>query len=99
MLHLPGGCCDNSDPECYPRGERLIDPGYKHLGDIGDTPFYIAKQKYEFWKRPQLIIHVVDGMGATFSVEGTEDKAFLIRSRPFTDEEWAELVAGGVVQD
>jgi len=35
---------------------------------------------------------VIDGAGGTFSLEGSEGKAFHTRSRLFTDEEWAELL-------
>lgn len=97
MFHQSGGCCDNSAPECYPRGEFLVGQVDVQLGEIGDSPFYMSRSQYEYWKHTQLIIDVVDGRGGTFSLEGTEGKGFLTRSRLFTDEEWAELVAAGVV--
>lgn len=68
-----------------------------HLGDIGGVPFYISASQYEYWKHTQLIIDVTDGHGGTFSLEGSTGKAFLTRSRLFTDEEWAQLQAQGVV--
>ena len=98
MFHQSGGCCDNSAPECYPRGEFLIGQVDVLLGEIGDTPFYISRSQYEYWKHTQLIIDVVEGRGGTFSLEGTEGKAFLTRSRLFSDEEWAALVESGVVE-
>jgi len=98
MFHQSGGCCDNSAPECYPRGEFLIGQVDVFLGEIGDSPFYIGRSQYEYWKHTQLIIDAVDGRGGTFSLEGTIGKAFLTRSRLFTDEEWAELVKSGVVE-
>jgi uncharacterized protein (DUF779 family) len=33
----------------------------------------------------------VDGRGGGFSLESPEGKRFLIRSRLFSDEEWAQL--------
>jgi len=81
-----------------PQGEFLIGQVDVLLGEIGDSPFYISRSQYEYWKHTQLIIDVVDGRGGTFSLEGTEGKAFLTRSRLFSDEEWAALVASGVVK-
>ncbi len=39
----------------------------------------------------QLIIDVIDGTGGTFSLDGSEGKAFHTRSRVFTEAELAEL--------
>ncbi|WP_047983105.1 DUF779 domain-containing protein [Ornithinibacillus californiensis] len=91
MFHQSGGCCDGSSPMCYPRGEFRVGDSDIFLGEIGDTPFYISKDQYEYWKHTQLIIDVVDGRGGMFSVEGPEGKRFLTRSRVFTEEERAAL--------
>jgi uncharacterized protein len=91
MFHQSGGCCDGSSPMCYPRGEFRVGESDILLGEIGDTPFYISKDQYEYWKHTQLIIDVVDGRGGMFSVEGPEGKRFLTRSRVFTEEERAAL--------
>jgi uncharacterized protein (DUF779 family) len=92
-----GGCCDNSSPNCYLQGEVTIGPYEVHLGDIGGVPFYMTAAQYEYWKHTQLIIDVMDGRGDTFSLEGGTGKAFLTRSRLFTDAEWAALQAAGLV--
>lgn len=91
MFHQSGGCCDGSAPMCYPRDEFRTGDSDVLLGEIGDTPFYIAKDQYEYWKHTQLIIDVVDGRGGMFSLEGPEGKRFLTRSRVFSDEEQKEL--------
>ena len=91
MFHQSGGCCDGSSPMCYPRGEFRTGDSDVLLGEIGGTPFYMAKDQYEYWKHTQLIIDVVDGRGGMFSLEGPEGKRFLTRSRVFTDEEQKEL--------
>jgi uncharacterized protein len=92
MFHQSGGCCDGSSPMCYPRGEFRVGDSDILLGEIGDTPFYISKDQYEYWKHTQLIIDVVNGRGGMFSVEGPEGKRFLTRSRIFTEEERATLI-------
>lgn len=92
MFHQSGGCCDGSSPMCYPRGEFRVGESDVLLGEIGETPFYMAKDQYEYWKHTQLIIDAVDGRGGMFSLEGPEGKRFLTRSRVFTEKERAELV-------
>lgn len=87
MFHQSGGCCDGSSPMCYPRGEFRVGDADVLLGEIGNTPFYISKDQYEYWKHTQLIIDAVDGRGGMFSLEGPEGKRFLSRSRVFTEEE------------
>jgi uncharacterized protein (DUF779 family) len=89
MFHQSGGCCDGSSPMCYPRGEFLIGGQDVLLGDIGGCPFYIGAAQFEYWQHTQLIIDVVPGRGGMFSLEGPEGKRFLIRSRLYSDEEWA----------
>ncbi|GGA79165.1 DUF779 domain-containing protein [Ornithinibacillus halotolerans] len=86
MFHQSGGCCDGSSPMCYPRGEFRVGESDILLGEIGDTPFYMAKDQYEYWKHTQLIIDVVEGRGGMFSVEGPTGKRFLTRSRVFTED-------------
>ncbi|WP_099159853.1 DUF779 domain-containing protein [Virgibacillus ndiopensis] len=91
MFHQSGGCCDGSSPMCYPKDEFRVGESDYLLGEIGDTPFYMSKDQYEYWKHTQLIIDAVDGRGGMFSLEGPEGKRFLTRSRVFTEEERAEL--------
>ncbi|UFT98620.1 DUF779 domain-containing protein [Radiobacillus kanasensis] len=91
LFHQSGGCCDGSSPMCFPRDEFKVGQSDVLLGHIGDTPFYMSKDQYEYWKHTQLIIDVVDGRGGMFSLEGPEGKRFLTRSRVFSEEEKEEL--------
>lgn len=93
LFHQSGGCCDNSAANCYLKSEFVTGDVDVQLGEIGGVPFYIGRLQYEYWKHTQLIIDVIEGHGGTFSLEGPEGKAFHTRSRLFTDEEWAGLVA------
>ena len=95
MFHQSGGCCDGSSPMCYPRGEFLVGDSDVLLGTLDDTPFYMSKSQFEYWKHTQLILDVVPGRGGMFSLEGPEGVRFLIRSRVFTDEEIAALREAG----
>ena len=92
MFHQSGGCCDNSAANCYLPTDLTIGPHDEFLGRIGGVPFYMSKSQYEYWKHTQVIVDVIDAHGGgTFSLEGPEGKAFISRSRLFTDEELAEL--------
>ena len=95
MFHQSGGCCDGSSPMCYPRGEFLVGDQDVLLGTLGDTPFYMSRSQFEYWKHTQLILDVVPGRGGMFSLEGPEGVRFLIRSRVFTDQEIAALRGAG----
>ncbi len=87
MFHQSGGCCDGSSPMCYPRGEFLLGDNDVLVGILGDTPFYMSRSQFEYWKHTQLILDVVPGRGGMFSLENPEGVRFLIRSRVFTNEE------------
>ena len=93
MFHQSGGCCDGSSPMCYPRGEFLVGDNDVLLATLGDTPFYMSKPQFEYWKHTQLILDVVPGRGGMFSLDGPEGVRFLIRSRVFNDDEIAALRA------
>ena len=97
MFYQSGGCCDNSAPNCYLPTDLSIGPYDVQLGHIGDVPFYISASQYEYWKHTQLIIDVLNGHVDNFSLECGTGKAFITRSRLFTDAEWAELQAAGLV--
>lgn len=91
MFHQSGGCCDGSSPMCFQKGEFRVGDSDILLGEIGNAPFYMSKDQYEYWKHTQLIIDAVDGRGGMFSLEGPEGKRFLSRSRVFTEDEREKL--------
>ncbi len=95
MFHQSGGCCDGSSPMCYPRGDFKLGQVDVYLGNVADTPFYISSSQYELWKHTHLTVDVVKGRGGGFSVEAPEGVRFLIRSRIFSDSEYAQLLAEG----
>ncbi len=94
MFFQSGGCCDGSSPMCHPEGEFIVAATDLLLGEIGGCPFYISASQYEYWQHTQLIIDAMEGMGNGFSLEGPEGWSFLLKSRLFSDEEWAEIQAG-----
>ena len=98
LFHQSGGCCDGSSPMCYPDGDFIVGDRDILLAvlDVGaGVPVWISGPQFDVWKHTQLIIDVVPGRGAGFSLEAPEGVRFLTRSRVFTDEETAELEAAG----
>jgi uncharacterized protein len=95
LFHQSGGCCDGSAPMCFPLGEFKIGQRDVFLGRIADCPLYISGPQFEYWQHTHLIIDVVPGRGAGFSLEAPEGMRFLTRSRVFTDAENDELERAG----
>ena len=97
MFHQSGGCCDGSSPMCYLKGEFRVGGSDVLIGEFIITDIaepiqiWMSASQFEYWKHTHLTIDVVIGRGGGFSLESPEGKRFLIRSRLFTDEEWALL--------
>jgi len=91
LLHQSGGCCDGSSPMCFPLAEFRTGPSDVLLGEIAGCPVYIGAAQFEVWRHTQLIIDVVPGRGAGFSVEAPEGVRFLTRGRVFSEAELAAL--------
>ncbi len=97
MFHQSGGCCDGSSPMCYLKGEFRVGGSDVLVGELDiegiDEPIqvWMSASQFEYWKHTHLTIDVVVGRGGGFSLESTEGKRFLTRSRLFTDEEWLLL--------
>ena len=91
LFHQSGGCCDGSAPMCYPQGEFRIGQGDVLLGEIAGCPVYIDGAQFKLWAHTQLIIDVVPGRGAGFSLESPEGVRFLTRGHVFTAEEIENL--------
>jgi uncharacterized protein (DUF779 family) len=97
MFHQSGGCCDGSSPMCYKAGEFRVGGSDVKLGDliVADIPepigFWMSASQFEYWKHTHLTVDVVVGRGGGFSLESPEGKRFMIRSRLFSDDEWAIL--------
>jgi uncharacterized protein (DUF779 family) len=91
MFHQSGGCCDGSAPMCYEQGDFRLGTSDVYLGDLHDCPFYMARDQFEYWEHMQLTIDVEEGRGASFSLEIPLGVRFVVRSRLFSDDEYARL--------
>ena len=99
MFHQSGGCCDGSSPMCYPDGEFRTGHSDVHLADLVidgvDKPigFWMSESQFGYWSHTHLTVDLVKGRGSGFSLEAPEGVRFMIRSRLFTEDETAQLVA------
>ncbi len=91
VFHQSGGCCDGSQPMCFPLGDFRMGTQDVQLGEIEGTGFWMHQEQFEYWKHCQLTLDVVPGRGSSFSLEIPLSVRFHIRSRLFTEEEMAML--------
>ena len=91
LFLLSGGCCDGSVPNCYKVGEVQPGPTMVLLGDVAGAPFYLGHQEFQYYENSQLILDIRPGNGGDFSLDCGRGKAFLTRSRLFSDAELATL--------
>ncbi len=95
LFHQSGGCCDGSSPMCFPAADFMVGEQDVMLGVLGETPFYMSRAQFEYWKHTELTLDVVPGRGGMFSLEGSEGVRFHIRSRVFSPAEIASLCSAG----
>ncbi|MGB0524544.1 MAG: DUF779 domain-containing protein [Flammeovirgaceae bacterium] len=91
MFHQSGGCCDGSSPMCFPKGEFILNETDVWLGQISGCDFYMSKDQFEYWKHTQLTVNIVQGRGASFSLEIPLGIRFVIESRIFSEQELSLL--------
>lgn len=99
VFHQSGGCCDGSQPMCFPQQEFKIGYSDVCLGTLAGVPFWMSGDQFEYWKHTHLTIDVVDGRGSSFSLEIPKGKRFMVRSRLFTEAELTELPAVTRLED
>ena len=91
MFHQSGGCCDGSQPMCFPKGEFRVGSSDVCLGEIDDCDFFMAADQFEYWKHTQLTLDVSPGRGSSFSLEIPLGLRFMINSKLFSAEELEDL--------
>jgi len=91
VFHQSGGCCDGSAPMCFMKDDFKIGSSDVGLGYVNGFGFWMSKDQFEYWQHTQLTLDVVNGRGASFSLEIPTGKRFLIRSRMFTPNEMNNL--------
>lgn len=91
MFHQSGGCCDGSAPMCYGKDEFLLGSNDVELGEVHGVKFYMSLSQFSYWEHTHLTLDAIPGMGGQFSYDNGTGMRFHIRSRLYSDEEWAVL--------
>lgn len=87
VIHQSGGCCDGSQPMCFPKDEFRMGTQDVLVGEIEGTAYWMHREQFEYWQHCQLTLDVVEGRGSSFSLEIPYGKRFHIRSRMFSAAE------------
>ena len=91
IFHQSGGCCDGSAPMCYPKGEFYLGGSDVEVGMTHGIHFYMGASQFLYWEHTHLTLDTIPGNGGQFSLENGTGMRFIIRSRLYSDEEWAYL--------
>ena len=85
------------------RDEPAVDGAAARSDGFGDaeTPVWISGSQFALWRHTQLLVDVVPGRGAGFSVEAPEGVRFLTRSRVFdpAEQSWLETCPAPLGRD
>lgn len=81
VFEQSSGCCDGTVPMCFQAEGHYISSQLVLIGDIAGVPYYIDKHQAEYLKHMQVVVDVMEGRGASFSLDSAEGFAFLMKSR------------------
>ena len=94
MFHQSGGCCDGSSPMCYALGEFMVGGADVLLGDLEGCPFYMGEDQFAYGSTPSSSSTPCPAAAAP-SLDSAEGRRFPLRSRLYSDEEWANVAPVG----
>lgn len=80
MFYMSGGCCEGSQPMCFPKGEFYTGSSAVLKGVVEGSEFYLSKDQGEYYEHSQIVLDVQDGMGGGFSLEGPLGVSFKVSS-------------------
>ena len=96
VFNQSGGCGDGTAPMCYEKGDFYVPSRNVKLGEICGCEFFIDKDQFEYFKHSFITVDVREeksAFGNSFSLEIDIGYQFITKSRIFTDEEYASLLA------
>lgn len=80
------GCCDGTSPICMKKDDFYLSSQDELLGEVVEgVPYYMHRANLSYWQHLQIVMDVVDGISNSFSLESTENKSFVIRTRKLED--------------
>lgn len=80
LFEQSAGCCDGTVPMCYKAEGHYISSQLVQVGHITDVPYYVEKAQLKYMEHMQSEIDVLEGHGASFSLESAEGYGFIARS-------------------
>ena len=80
LFEQSAGCCDGTVPMCYKAEGHYISSQLVLVGHIADVPYYVEKTQLKYMEHMQSEIDVLEGPGASFSLESAEGYGFIARS-------------------
>ena len=82
MFVQSGGCCDGSDPMCFPGGEFALGDGDMLVGVVDGCTFHMDAEQYEVLGRPFYLLDVEEGTPGGFSLAAGDGLHFVTRVKP-----------------
>ncbi|WP_369029764.1 MULTISPECIES: DUF779 domain-containing protein [Streptomyces] len=79
MFVQSGGCCDGSDPMCFPGGEFALGEGDMLVGVVEGCTFHMNADHYEALGRPFFVLDVEPGTPGGFSLAAGDGLHFVTR--------------------
>ncbi|MFC8672779.1 DUF779 domain-containing protein [Streptomyces griseorubiginosus] len=79
MFVQSAGCCDGSDPMCFPDGEFALGDGDMLVGVVCGCTFHMNADQYEALGRPFFVLDVEPGMPGGFSLAAGNGLRFVTR--------------------
>ncbi|WP_460072863.1 DUF779 domain-containing protein [Streptomyces sp. YKOK-I1] len=79
MFVQSGGCCDGSDPMCFPGGEFALGDGDMLVGVVQGCTFHMNADHYEALGRPLFVLDVEPGTPGGFSLPAGDGLRFVTR--------------------
>ncbi|MFE2064314.1 DUF779 domain-containing protein [Streptomyces sp. NPDC059467] len=73
------GCCDGSDPMCFPDGEFALGDGDMLVGVVHGCTFHMNADQYEALGRPLLVLDTEPGTPGGFSLAAGDGLRFVTR--------------------
>ena len=80
LFEQTSGCCDGTVPLCLKADGHYISSQLVIVGHIAGVPYYMEKRQLRYLEHIQIEIDVMDGPGASFSLESAEGYGFTTRS-------------------
>ncbi|MFF7474624.1 DUF779 domain-containing protein [Streptomyces sp. NPDC008092] len=79
MFVQSGGCCDGSDPMCFPDGEFALGAGDMLIGVVDGCTVHMDADLYEALGRPFYVLDVEPGTPGGFSLAAGDGLHFVTR--------------------